>query len=147
MSIELVLIPLAIGIVQVVSDKRQTTLDGNNHYSIPTVIKDESMLKQALNNYGADIGLYDNQLKSTVADVDILFNKDDDQQYIALFDQSIERKDAEEFIENIQIEYTSIVRKDTYEKVIRRAKDYGMELESEEENLDRGIVLTFKVTS
>ncbi len=147
MSIELVLIPLAIGIVQVVSDKRQATLEGNNHYSIPTVIKDESMLKQALSNYGADIGLYDNQLKSTVADVDILFEKGDDQQYSALFDPSIERKEAEDFIENIQMEYTSIVRKDTYEKVIRRAKDYGMELESEEENQDRGIVLTFKVTT
>ncbi|MBM7553230.1 hypothetical protein [Thalassobacillus pellis] len=145
MSLEMVLIPLAIGVVQVISDKSNETSRHLKSYSIPTLIKDESILKRALDNYGTDLESEKNNLKTTISDIDIIFEKGANSQYIALFDGKINADDAERFINNIQKEYISIVQRDTYAKLLNRAEEYGMELELEEELEDRGVVLTFKV--
>ncbi|MGD7009728.1 hypothetical protein [Metabacillus sp. 84] len=145
MSIELALIPIAIAAVQGIGTAMEKKMDSKS-YSLTTIMKDEAILAKALDHYGCSPKFMDHKgMESEIGDIKILFQQNPDGIFEALFEQDIPQETALEFIKNLQEEYTSIVQQETYLKLLERAREQGLLLETEQVTEDNSIVLTFKV--
>ncbi len=151
MSLSVFLVPIAIGAAAV-------TLRGSNeeelemslpqdkvYYKLETKMKDEQLLQETLQNYGSSTEIENDEVTSTIGDTEIIFLKNSQGMYSAHFHEDIPLKDAEEFTDNIYEEYTRVVQRKTYEKLMQRAENEGFILETEETNENESIVLTFQV--
>lgn len=145
MSIELALIPIAIAVGQTIVSKLDSKFEKNNSYAYKTIMKDEKLLVEALQSYGCSITSIDENIKSTVGDIGIVFQKDEEGVMHAIFSNDIGQDHASEFLENLSTEYRRLVQEDTYKKLLERAKDKGYVLESEEVSENNSIVLTFQI--
>lgn len=149
MSLSILLVPMAIGMASVsltsVPDKTALLEQDKRFYELKTRMKDESILEEALKNYGSQTERNNEGVTSKIGDTDINFIKGSKGVYHAYFHEDILLEDAEQFIDNIYNEYTRIVQEKTYHKLMARAKDEGLELETEETNEEETIVLTFEV--
>lgn len=146
MSIELVLIPVAIAITQSIGSRLEKKIESGKTFSITTIMKDEKVLRKTLDSYGCTSQLIEEKSMLTkVGDIKILFYQDTEGVFEALFDCDISFETAEEFIRHLQEEYTSIVQQETYLNLLARAKEQGLVLETEEVSSDNSIILTFKV--
>jgi hypothetical protein len=147
-SIELVLIPIGIAITQSVSSMFEKTGEMNHTFKVRTIMKDEILLQKALEQYGCNVNILTNDNYETeIAKTKILFQKNKDGVFEAIFDEDVKLEDAKNFIENLTSEYKYVVQQETYRKVIERAKEKGFILESEEIQGDRTITLTLKINS
>lgn len=151
MSLSVFLVPLAIGAAAVsVSSQSEeevlTTMEMDEvYYKLETKIKDEQLLQETLQNYGSETEIENDEVSSQVGDTEITFIKAANGTYQAYFHESVALRDAEEFMDNIYEEYTRIVQRKTYDKLIERAGNEGLVFESEETNEEDSIVLTFQV--
>lgn len=146
MSIELVLIPVAIAITQSIGSHVEKKLDSKIEYHITTIMKDKDLVKKALENYGCNPNFIGNdEITSEIGESKILFLQNSEGVIDAYFDNEIPLDSATEFLNNIQEEYTSIVQQETYLRLLERAKEKGMILETEEITNSNSIVLTFKI--
>lgn len=146
MSIELILIPIGIAVGQKVAtliDKRNE----NKAYTIQTVMKKEHLLKKAIEQYGCSVQGDDTNYQTEVGDIKIGFYQNEEGVFEAIFDESVEQEHALEFIENLHTEYKYLIQQETYTRLVERAKENGLELESEAIQKDRSILLTFEVQS
>jgi hypothetical protein len=147
-SIELVLIPIGIAITQSVSSMLEKTGEMNNTFKVRTIMKDEILLQKALEQYGCNVNVLTNDNYETeIAKTKILFQKNNEGVFEAIFDEDVKLEYAKHFIENLTSEYKYVVQQETYRKVIERAKAKGFILESEEIQGDRTITLTLKINS
>src|SRR5699024_2588712 len=105
----------------------------------------EQLLQETLQNYGSETEIENDEVSSQVGDTEITFIKAANGTYQAYFHESVALRDAEEFMDNIYEEYTRIVQRKTYDKLIERAGNEGLVFESEETNEEDSIVLTFQV--
>ncbi|ASS87231.1 hypothetical protein GLN3_09125 [Geobacillus lituanicus] len=148
MSIELVLIPIGIAITQSVSAMLEKTGEMDHTFKVTTIMKDESLLQKALEQYGCNVNvLTKDNYETEIEKTKILFQKNNDGVFEAVFDEDVKLEDAANFIENLTSEYKYVLQQETYRKVIERAKEKGFILESEEIQGDRTIMLTLKVNS
>lgn len=146
MSLSAVLVSAAIAVSSsAVSYALQEKLEEGTFYRIDTNMKDESILERALKNYGCDVMLDNESFQSSLGDVQLAFQKQEDGTLSSIFSENVSTDDATEFLKEIQKEYTHIVQKDTYEKLMQRAEQEGLQLETETTNEDETIVLTFQV--
>lgn len=146
MSIELALIPVAIAITQSIGSRLEKKVESDKTFSIPTIMKDEKVLRKALDSYGCTSQLVEEKnMVTKVGDIKIVFHQDAEGVFEALFDSDIPFETAEEFIRHLQEEYTSIVQQETYLNLLEKAKEQGLILETEEVSSDNSIILTFKV--
>ncbi|MFE8700596.1 DUF1257 domain-containing protein [Cytobacillus sp. FJAT-54145] len=106
-------------------------------------MNDENLLKRALEQYGCSFEKDEKTLN--VEDFKIGFLKNDVGIFEAVFDIDIKFEDAQRFLQNIEEEYTHILQQETYQKLLHRAKEQGLILETEEVNESNSIILTFKV--
>lgn len=146
MSIELILIPIGIAVGQKVAtliDKRNE----NKAYTIQTVMKKEHLLKKAIEQYGCSVQGDETNYQTEVGDIKIGFYQNEEGVFEAIFDESVEQEHALEFIENLHTEYKYLIQQETYTRLVERAKENGLELESEAIQKDRSILLTFEVQS
>ncbi len=145
MSLSLTLIPIAIATTSIVSYALQGKVEEGAYYKINTKIKDENILKEALENRGNMVSLDEKQIESSIGNVEIVFQRQEDETISAIFHEDVSLEDAEAFLKNTYDEYTRVVQHHTYEKLIERAKNEGLLLESETRNEDDTLVLTFQV--
>ena|SRR5690625_586435 len=145
MSLSITLVPIAIAASSVVSYALQEKIEEGTYYKIDTKIKDETILKEALENYGCKVSLDGENLESTLGDVEIMFQKQENSTISALVHEDVELGDADQFVQNIYGEYTRVIQHQTYEKLVERAQNEGLFLESENRNEEDTIVLTFQV--
>jgi len=142
MSIEIVLIPIAIAVTQLASNRLEKKIENKESYKLQSFMNDESLVKKALEQYGCSFRTEDKTL--SIEDFKIGFLQNEES-FDAIFDSTIKLEDAKQFLTNIEEEYTHLVQQDTYLKLIKRAKEQGLILETEEVNENNSIVLTFKV--
>lgn len=146
MSIELVLIPVGIAVAQSVSSMIEKHQQGGNTYKIQTVMKRQHLLQKAIEQYGCDVHELNQQNYQTeIGNIKIYFQQNDQGIFEAVFDESVEQEDALEFLENLHTEYKYFIQQETYKKLLQQASEKGLELESEEIQQDRTILLTFNV--
>lgn len=143
MSIELVLIPIAIAVTQLASDQFEQKMNNRENYKLSTMMKDEKLLERTLEQYGCEYSL-DNKAIN-LEEFKLVLIKTKEEHFEAIFDASIEVEKAQEFLKNIEEAYGRIVQEDTYTRLIQRARENGLVLESEEVTRNDSIVLTFKV--
>lgn len=146
MSLSVLLIPAAIGIASAVSSTFiQEKLTEGTFYRIDTNMKDEIILEEALKNYGCDVLLNEENFQSSLGELQIAFQIQEDETISAIISEDVKLEDAQEFLTEVHSEYTRIVQRQTYEKLLIRAKEEGLILESENHAEDDSIVLTFQV--
>lgn len=145
MSLSLTLIPLAIGASSAIAFALKDKVEEGEFYLVDTNMKDEETLEVALKNYGCNVTLDQESFQSSIGDIQLAFQQQENGTFSAVFSNSVETGDAEEFIGGIQKEYTRLVQKQTYEKLMERAKAEGLVLEAENTNEDGTIVMTFQV--
>lgn len=145
MSLSLILIPIAVATASASAYALQEKVEHGTYYRISTKIKDETILKEALENRGSQVTLDEQQLESAIGNVEIIFQRQEDETISAIFHEDVALQDAEEFVSNTYEEYLRVVQEKTYEKLLERAKNEGLLLESENRNEEDAIVLTFQV--
>ncbi|MGZ0879018.1 hypothetical protein ACWZQY_023925 [Priestia megaterium] len=146
MSIELALVPIAIALTQTIGSHIEKKRETRHTYALKTIMKDARILQTTLNNYGCAPSIIgDGEMKSEIGDVQILFQQTEQDIFEAVFSNEIELEQAKGFLINIQEEYSHVVQQETYVKLLERAKQQGLLLETEEVSDTNSIVLTFKV--
>ncbi|MBS4196299.1 DUF1257 domain-containing protein [Lederbergia citri] len=144
MSIELVLIPVGIVVIQAASSLIERK-EGNT-YSVHTVMKRQHLLQKAIEQYGCNVSeINENNYQTEVGDIKIFFRQNEKGIFEAIFDESVKREEALEFIENLHTEYKYLIQQETYQKLLQQAHEKGLLLESEEIQQDRSILLTFNI--
>lgn len=143
MSIELVLIPIGIATV---SAAKTFFKKEDGYSSILTVMKDEELLKQALDNYGYENKFQDERdLQAIVGKVQLHFVKNDSGQFECVFSKEIERQHAEQFVQSIEMEYRRLIQQKVYHLLLEQSTEAGLVLEQEQIDDEQSIVLTFQV--
>lgn len=146
MSLSMFLVPIAIGAAStVVSYAIQEKVDEGILYRMDTNMKDEAILAEALNHFGCNVDLNEETFKSSLGNIQMAFQQQEDGTFSGYFNEQVSTDEAEEFLKDVQKEYTRIVQKSTYETLLTRAKEQGLRLEQEQKNDDETIVLTFQV--
>lgn len=146
MSIELILIPIGIAVVQSVGERIERNKGHEQTYKIKTVMKREHLLKQAIEQYGCEVrDLNKKDYLTEVGNIKIHFKLDENGVFEAVFDNSVETEAALEFIGNLNEEYKYAIQQETYRNLLQKAEQKGLALESEEVQGDRSILLTFNV--
>ncbi|MFS0646959.1 hypothetical protein [Siminovitchia sp. 179-K 8D1 HS] len=145
MSIELVLIPVGIALVQGASSLIEKK--SGHTYSIQTVMKRQDLLQKAIEQYGCDVyEINEQNCQTEVGNIKIFFRQNDKGIFEAVFDESVQAEDALEFVDHLHAEYKYLIQQETYQKLLQHAEEKGLELESEVIQKDRSILLTFNVT-
>ncbi|ONK22686.1 hypothetical protein BLX87_15045 [Bacillus sp. VT-16-64] len=145
MSIELVLIPIGIALAHAAGSLIEK--ESGHTYSIQTVMKRQDLLQKAIEQYGCNVyELNEENCQTEVGDIKIFFQQNDKGIFEAVFDESVEKEHALEFIDNLHVEYKYLIQQETYQKLLQQAQEKGLELESEEIQKDRSILLTFNVS-
>jgi len=143
MSISLVLIPIVIASVGVASLALEES--GNKHLIVNTKMKNESILKEAMGNYGYKSKKNENNLKMFIENGEVYFRLNNENVFQAVFNENFSKAEAETIINEIYDEYTSIVQQETYEKILENIEEYKFKLTSEEVTEKNSIVLTLEL--
>lgn len=114
-------------------------------FFLETRCKDESLLRAALENYGCRSFVSGEQVDSAIDGKRIVFQRNEQGAFDAVFTGGITVEHAQEFVDNLHDEYTQQVQQQVYRRLLSKAKDRGLELESEEVQQDNSILLTFTV--
>ncbi|AAU25609.1 hypothetical protein NSQ93_06235 [Bacillus sp. FSL W8-0445] len=145
MSIEIVLLPVAIAATQAIASYLAENESGRL-YTMPTVMKDEDLLKKALDQNGCKtIELGTTNVEAIMEDSAVTFHLTEEGTFKAAFDRSVDKNQAREFIDQIEEEYKRILQQETYLKLIEKAEHEGLVLENETVTNENSVVLTFKV--
>lgn len=148
MSIELILIPVGIAVASSVSSMIEKRQGLNNTYKLQTVMRRQDLLGKAIQQYGCDIkNLDDSKSEAVIGDIKIYFTVGESGIFEAVFDESVDIEDGQEFLENIHTEYAYLIQQETCDRLLQEAESNGLEFESKELDSDRSIILTFNVNS
>jgi len=145
MSLSILLLPAALAVTTGIASQLEQKVELGEFYKINTNMKDEQIMQKALENRGNTVTVKDDQIEASIGKVDIYFQRQQDNTISAIFHKDIAVEDAREFIENTHEEYTHIVQQNTYDKLLQRAENEGLVLQTETKQKDNTIVLTFNV--
>lgn len=145
MSLSVFLLPAALAITTGLAGQLEQQVEQGEFYKINTNMKDEQIMQQALENRGNTVTVTDDQIEASIGKVDIYFQRQEDNTISAIFHKDVAVEDAREFIKNTYEEYTHVVQQNTYEKLLQRAENEGLVLQTETKQKDNTIVLTFNV--
>jgi uncharacterized linocin/CFP29 family protein len=156
MSVEIVLMPIAIAAVAGAIKTRnennkelartlrnEKNRESSGYFTLGTRIKDTKLLEETLKIYGCKNVLIGDDLETELDNVRIMFEKDENEVFNAVFLGDISLEKAKEFISDINGEYTKLVQEKVYQNLLKNASGHNLQLESEEVKEDNSIVLTF----
>ncbi|WP_226681718.1 hypothetical protein [Sutcliffiella horikoshii] len=148
MSIELLLIPIGITVATSIGEMITDYRKEGETYSVKTVMKKQHLLQKAIEQYGCHAQeLTQENYEAIIGEIKIVFQKNEQGQFEAVFDKDVSTEDALEFIENLHTEYKYLIQQETYQRLREQAESKGLLLESEQVQEDRSILLTYQVTS
>lgn len=146
MSVEIVLIPLAIALTKEVAEGlfRYTEKKQNDCIVLETRMKDEELLKKALEEWSCSFRQVDtlDSFKS-IQENEVTFMLDEEGRYSLVLPKSAERNAYLEWLDKVETSYTHYLQQRVYKNLIEKAKDKGMVLENEELLEDNSIQLTY----
>ncbi|MCW3463999.1 hypothetical protein [Chitinophaga nivalis] len=118
------------------------------HLTLPTIIRQEALLKKTLLNLGAsNIREASNQVQSHIDQFHIVFEKDNTGLFHIKFIGDIGQQEAADFVQELQEEYGRVVQEYVYTQLKQKAEEKGLTLEQEAVQRDQSIVLTFNLNS
>lgn len=148
MSIEIVLIPLALALTKEVAEGLSNYMEnGKSDYILmETRMKDESLLKQALEEWSCSFRQVEavDSLKLTNEN-EVTFLVNEEGCYSLVLSKLADKNAYMEWINNIETSYTHYLQQSVYQNLIEKAKEQGMILEKEELLEDNSIQVTYVI--
>ncbi|MEN6554228.1 MAG: hypothetical protein ABFC34_15220 [Methanobacterium sp.] len=143
MSVEFILIPIAIAAISEMEKRKEKNKELSDYFCLGTKIKDAKLLEEALKIYGCENITTGENLETEFDQARIIFEKDENGIFNAVFLDKIHLDEAKGFVSDINDEYTKLVQEQVYQKLLKNATERNLQLESEEVKEDNSIVLTF----
>jgi hypothetical protein len=145
-SLEIVLIPLAIAAVSAYNAKRENDSNtGQVKINVQTRMKNQEMLIEALRVLGLSASVTENLLRINNSDIEFLMKKNESDIWTAQFDNDISEDAATSLLISLDKEYGKLVQATVVQRIKERASVNGMNLESESFNGDNSVTLTLNV--
>jgi hypothetical protein len=145
MSTGLELVPIALAIGIAVAARRKGQVGERDVLTLSTRMRDADLAAAALAGAGACYGVQNGILHGSVNGVAVALTPDVTGIYEAHFELDVDAEMARVGIEQLDHEYTRLVRDHVYERVVTQAAQYGLALESERFE-EEDLVLTLRVT-
>jgi len=147
MSLEIILIPLAIALVT----KAQTKAKENNpnasshQVAVETRMKNLELLQNAMRNIGCTTTMQEGEISASLDSINFTFKKNSQGIWAARFIAGTSVEVAEQIIGQIDKAYGIEVQAEVLRKIKERAPQSGMTLESETINEDSSVTLVLAV--
>lgn len=145
MSIELVLIPVAIALVGAVGSWKREQQNTENSFCLETRFSDEQILRSALEQYGCAPADEDGALSAAVGRSLVRFQSTSALGLDAVFRGNISLEEARAFVLEIDAEYGRLVQQAVHQRLMSEARHRGFVLETEEVMEDNSVLLRFAV--
>ncbi|GIP11210.1 hypothetical protein J1TS5_33800 [Paenibacillus macerans] len=148
MSLEIVLIPVAIALTKEIAEGISRKLENreNNLLILETRMKDEALLKQALEDWDCSFrtaeGVEAVKFASSVTN-EVIFTINETGCYTLILPETADQGAYEEWIANVEQSYTRLLQQKVYQNLVEKARSQGLILEQEERLRDRSIQLTY----
>ena len=147
MSLEIILIPLAIALVTKAHSKAQeNTPNASSHQvNVETRMKNLELLQNAMRNIGCTTTMQESEIAASLNSIYFTFTKNDQGIWAARFVAGTSVEVAEQIIGQIDKAYGIEVQAEVLRKIKERAPQSGMTLESETINEDSSVTLVLAV--
>lgn len=145
MSVTLALIPVAIAVAGAVSTRKQGREESPRGFRLETRMKDEELLRTALERYGCKNVVKDESVDAAWGETRMLFERDERGVFHAVFTKDISAENATSFLTELDAEYALLVQENVYRNLISRANEKGLIVESDEILEDNSVVITLRV--
>ena len=146
MSLEIVLIPLAIAAVSAYKASQvNDESTGQVNINVQTRMKNQEMLIEALRVLGLSASVTDNLLRVGNSEIEFLMRKNDNDIWTAQFENDVSEEAATSLLISLDKEYGKLVQATVLQRIKERASVNGMNLQSETFNRDNSVTLTLNV--
>lgn len=148
MSVEIVLIPVAIALTKEIAEGISRKLENKDSdiLILETRMKDESLLKQALEDWDCSFRTLDDIGDLTFPSPghdEVIFLRNHTGCYTLVLPHTADQTAYEEWLSNVENSYTDLLQQQVYQNLLERAQSQGLILEQEERLKDRSIQLTY----
>lgn len=148
MSLEIVLIPVAIALTKQMAEGVSRRLENQDTvFLLETRMNDEALLKQALEDWDCTyrtVHRFEDIESSTSFDGDeVVFAMNEAGCFTLVLPETADRNAYEEWLAQVEKSYASHLQHRVYQNLIERARSQGLILEQEELLGDRTIQLTY----
>lgn len=146
MSLEIVLIPLAIAAVSAYKASQvNDESTGQVNINVQTRMKNQEMLIEALRVLGLSASFTDNLLRVGNSEIEFLMRKNENDIWTAQFENDVSEEAATSLLISLDKEYGKLVQATVLQRIKERASVNGMNLQSEIFNRDNSVTLTLNV--
>ncbi|KAB2952683.1 hypothetical protein F9B85_08500 [Heliorestis acidaminivorans] len=114
-------------------------------YAMETRMKDLSMIGNSLDNLGCLYQSIDDLIAFRWREKDCFLRQNEAGLYEAIFNDLVTVEVAQKIVAEVQEEYTKVLQAQVYTKLLAKAEERGLILESEEIEADNSVLLTFSV--
>jgi hypothetical protein len=143
MSLEILLIPLAIALTKEIAEAL-TENKHDNFMKIETRMKDQTLLELAIADWNCTFREIDtiDKLKP-IGENEATFIKSEDGTFILVVNELAKKEDYEKWITDVEESYTHHLQQSVYMKLVTNAKERGLIIEKEVVLEDNSIELTY----
>jgi hypothetical protein len=147
MSLEIILIPLAIALITKAQSKtKEDYRSASSHQvAVETRMKNLELLQNAMRNIGCTTTMQESEISASLNSLNFTFKKNSQGIWAATFEAGTTFEDAEQIIGQIDKAYGIEVQTEVLRKIKERAPQSGMTLESETINEDSSVTLVLAV--
>ncbi len=147
MSLEIILIPMAIALVTKAKSKADENVPNASAHqvSVETRMKNQDLLVNAMQNSGCTVTATPNEIAGNFNSIIFSFKRDETGIWNATFMPGTTIQAATQIIQSIDKAYGLEVQAEVLRKIKERAPQNGMTLESETINSDSSISLVLAV--
>lgn len=148
MSLEIVLIPVAIALTKELAEGISRALENKEgrYLVLETRMKDEQLLKQALDDWDCSfrsLGSVEEVVFPSQGVNEVIFLVNQAGCYSLVLPETADQTAYEEWLSNVEASYTRLLQQKVYQTLTEKARDQGLILEQEERLGDRSIQLTY----
>ncbi|KHF31918.1 hypothetical protein CM49_05842 [Paenibacillus sp. P1XP2] len=147
MSIEIVLIPVAIALTKEIAERVSKHLETKGEAGcmiIETRMKDETLLSQALEEWSCSFRKVESIDHFELGkENEVAFLVDEEGCFSLVLPESANREAFTEWVEKVERSYNHYLQQSVYRNLLERAKEQGMILEVEEVLDDNSIQVTY----
>ena len=147
MSLEIILIPMAIALITKAHSKanENTPIASSHQVNVETRMKNLELLQNAMRNIGCTTTMQENEIAASLNSIYFTFKKNSEGIWTAGFVAGTSVDVAEQIISQIDKAYGIEVQAEVLRKIKERAPQSGMTLESETINEDASVTLVLAV--
>lgn len=146
MSVTIALIPIALAVVAHRAARKDAVAAGRHVMEIQTRMRDRSLLVAALGDLDCAVTDDGPQVQAVHENRVVRFSYDAESILQAQFEDGVDVATAEAFLTDLDDEYARRVQEQVYQRLLERADEQNLTIESESVDADNAIVLTLRIS-